>query len=112
MRLASLLVASLLAFPIVAVAVEEGAQPERDSPAQADVESTKYDPDIYLPMPTGTRVLCGKIVSYNFTQGVYPELRNVTTCTPFSHPAVKRARRPAPRREPQLQLTLQPVPEK
>ena len=40
------------------------------------------DPGIYLRSSSGTGTLCGAIVSYNFSQGENPHLKNVTTCTP------------------------------
>ena len=51
-----------------------------------------FDKGIYAPRSAGVQSMCAAIMSYNFTAGENPQLKNVTTCTPARPQSVYRTR--------------------
>jgi hypothetical protein len=55
------------------------------------LQRRQLDKGIYLPTYADGKSMCAAIVSYNFTPGDNPTLKNVTTCTPARPNSVYRA---------------------
>lgn len=64
---------------------------QRITPAQ---RQSNFDRGIYL---SAAGNVCGSIVSYNFSAGENPRLQSITTCTPATRVASKRASGREPR---------------
>ena len=54
----------------------------RDSDTVEMFRHRNFDQGIYAPRNAGGESMCAAIMSYNFTTGENPQLKNVTTCTP------------------------------
>jgi hypothetical protein len=55
------------------------------------LQRRQLDKGIYLPTYADGKSMCAAIVSYNFTPGDNPTLKDVTTCTPARPNSVYRA---------------------
>jgi hypothetical protein len=83
-------------------AMAQSAPPGTSSPEPvSQLQPSHYDRGIYLPPGAGD-AFCGTIVSYNFTRGDDPRLKNVTTCTPMTRHVPKRAQGQEPKPQPRL----------
>jgi hypothetical protein len=64
----------------------------RDSDTAETSRHQGFDKGIYAPRSAGGQSMCAAIMSYNFTAGENPQLKNVTTCTPARPQSVYRTR--------------------
>ena len=88
----------------IPVARKSGALQAHEPTYLMQKPDTAFDEGIYA----GARGnMCGAIVSYNFSQGMNPQLESVTTCTPSNAVVQQRARgrKPAQSNTPQLLQT-------
>jgi hypothetical protein len=57
-------------------------QPSDSAGSMQMLQRRQLDKGIYLPTYADGKSMCAAIMSYNFTPGDNPTLKNVTTCTP------------------------------
>jgi hypothetical protein len=57
-------------------------QPSDSADSMQMLQRRQLDKGIYLPTYADGKSMCAAIMSYNFTPGENPRLKNVTTCTP------------------------------
>jgi hypothetical protein len=83
----------------------------RDSDTVEMFRHRNLDQGIYAPTYADGRSMCAAIMSYNFTAGENPQLKNVTTCTPATPRSVYRTHDEMKQLNPRPPLHLISIPQ-
>jgi hypothetical protein len=76
------------------------------------IQRPNFDQGIYLPTYADGQSTCAAIMSYNFTPGENPQLKDVTTCTSARPNSVYRTDDERKKRPPAVELQMISVPQR